>query len=128
MMLNRIGFPPATTPPTKGAANRRGRRWMIPAIAAGVLLLASAGDGRAAAEGVLHLRCTNRASGANWPLVVDLGRDRVDSLPATISDDWISWHDPKQGFFELERATGKLQLRNASATGGYFLYYTCRPE
>jgi|SRR5271155_1438632 len=128
MMLNPLGFPPATTRPAKGAANRRRRRRMIPVIAGGVLLLASAGDGRAAAEGVLHLRCANRSSGASWPLVVDLGRGRVDALPATISDEWISWHDPKQGFFDLERATGKLQLRNASATGGYFLYYTCRPE
>ena len=68
------------------------------------------------------------ASGASWPIVVDLDRGRVDSLPATITDKWISWHDPKQGFFDLERATGKLQFRNASSTGGYFLYYTCRPE
>ena len=61
-------------------------------------------------------------------LVVDLDHGRVDSLSATITDNWITWHDPKQGFFDFERATGKLQFRNASSTGGYFLYYTCRPE
>ena len=77
---------------------------------------------------ILHLRCTNPASGASWPIVVDLDHGRVDSLAATITDKWISWHDPKQGFFDLERATGKLQFRNASSTGGYFLHYTCRPE
>jgi hypothetical protein len=127
MMLNPLGFPPATMPAARGAARHRRRRSMISGVAACLLLLASAGDDRAAAEGVLHLRCANPASGASWQLVVDLGRGRVDSLAAVISDEWISWHDPKQGFFELERATGKLQLRNASATGGYFLYYTCRP-
>jgi hypothetical protein len=128
MMLNPLGFPPATMSAARGAVRHRRRRSMISGAAACLLLLASAGDDQAAAEGVLHLRCTNPASEASWQLVVDLGRGRVDSLAATISDEWISWHDPKQGFFELERATGKLQLRNASATGGYFLYYTCRPE
>ena len=99
-----------------------------------VLLLVSAStaglsaSGRAAEVALLHLRCTNSASGANWPIVVDLDHNLVDSLPATITDKWVSWHDPKQGFFELERATGKLEFRNASSTGGYFLHYTCLPE
>ena len=109
------------------ARHRRRRRWVISGIAAGSLL-ASTGDGRAAAAGILHLRCTNAASGASWPIAVDLDHGRVDSLSATITDKWISWHDPKQGFFDFERATGKLQFRNASSTGGYFLHYTCRPE
>ncbi len=100
---------------------------MICGIAAGALLLGSAGDGRAVTA-ILHLRCTNPVSGASWPVVVDLDRGRVDSLPATITDKAISWHDPKQGFFDLDRDTGKLQFRNASSTGGYFLSYTCRPE
>ena len=101
---------------------------------AAVLILASAAlaipptEGWAADTGTLHLRCTNATSGASWPVVVDLDRGRVDSRPATITDKWISWPDPKQGFFDLERATGKLQFRNASSTGGYFLYFTCQPE
>ncbi len=128
MMSNPLEFPPATTPHAPGAGHHRRRRWMVRGIAAGALLLASTGDGPAAAAGTLHLRCTNTASGASWPIVVDLDRGRVDSLAATITDKLISWHDPKQGFFDLERATGKLQFRNASSTGGYFLYYTCRPE
>jgi hypothetical protein len=105
-----------------------GRRWTVCGIAAGILLLALAGDGRAAAGGILRLRCTNQASGASWPVVVDLDHAKVDALAATITDKWISWHDPKQGFFDLDRATGKLQFRNASSTGGYFLSYACRPE
>ncbi len=47
----------------------------------------------------LHLRCTNPASGASWPITVDLDHSRVDSLAATITDEWINWHDPKQGIF-----------------------------
>jgi hypothetical protein len=112
------------------AAGARQRLWHCAgcAIAAALLLSASPGHGGAAAGGVLRLRCTNPASGASWPIVVDLARERVDALPATISAAWISWRDPKRGFFDLDRATGKLQLRNASSTGGYFLYYTCRQQ
>jgi hypothetical protein len=83
----------------------------------------------AAAEGgLLHLRCTNPVGGANWSVAVDLDRGLVDSRPATISGSWIKWTDGKGGTYELERATGKLQLRAASTTGGYFLHYTCQSE
>jgi hypothetical protein len=81
-----------------------------------------------AEAGMLHLRCTNPTGGANWPVVVDLDHARVDAFAATITDKWISWNDGKGGIYELERATGKLQLRAASTTGGYFLHYTCQPE
>jgi hypothetical protein len=128
MMLNPPGFPRATTLHARGARHGQRRRWMVFGIAAGALLLASAGNGSAAAAEILHLRCTNPANGASWPVAVDLDHGRVDSVSATITDKWISWHDPKQGFFDLERATGKLQFRNASSTGGYFLYYRCQPE
>jgi hypothetical protein len=84
--------------------------------------------GWAAGTGVQHLRCTNPASGTNWSITVDLDHGTVDSQPAKITDGWISWPDPKQGSFDLERATGKLQFRNASSTGGYYLFYTCHPE
>jgi hypothetical protein len=103
------------------------RRRRLSLVAAVAMLLASAGGVGAAESGVLHLRCTNPVSGTTWPVLVDLDRGIVDSLPATISDKWISWRDPKQGFFDFERATGKLEFRNASSTGGYFLHYECRP-
>jgi hypothetical protein len=84
--------------------------------------------GWAAETGVQHLRCTNPASGTSWQITVDLDHSTVDSQPAKITDSWISWPDPKQGAYDLERATGKLQFRNASSTGGYYLFYTCHPE
>jgi hypothetical protein len=103
-----------------------GRRLVVSGVAAATLLLASPDQSSAAATGTLRLRCTNPASGTSWAIVVDLVRGRVGSLPATITDKWISWHDPRQGYFDLERATGRLQFRNASSTGGYFLFYACR--
>jgi hypothetical protein len=85
-------------------------------------------EGWAAEGGTLHLRCINNASGASWAIVVDLDHGLVDTLPAAVSDKWVSWNDRKQGVFDLERATGKLRFRNASSTGGYFLFYTCQAE
>jgi hypothetical protein len=115
-------LPHPRTSQTRAAA----RRSLASGIAGAALLVATAGDGPAAAAGILHLRCTNPFSGTSWPIIVDLDHDRVDSLAATITLEWISWHDPERGYFDLERATGRLQLRNASSTGGYFLHYTCR--
>ena len=97
-------------------------------IAAATVVSIIPGASAAAEAGVVHFRCTNPASGATWPMVVDLDHRLVDSQPATITDRTISWPDPKQGFFDFDRATGKLQFRNPSSTGGYFLNYMCRPE
>jgi hypothetical protein len=122
-----LGFSRATPPRARPNPQCRRRRWIVSRIAASAALLATAVGSGAAAK-ILRLRCTNPASGASWPIVIDLARSRVDSLPATITGKWISWHDPKQGYFDFDRAAGKLQLRNASSTGGYFLHYTCRPQ
>jgi hypothetical protein len=105
---------------------RTARSWLAALIAVAGWLVAPANGGETAL-GQLHLRCTNPASGASWPIVIDLDRNRVNSSAATITDRWISWRDPNRGFFDLDRATGKLELRNASSTGGYFLHYQCDP-
>jgi hypothetical protein len=126
-MLVRFGFAPGTPAAPPRAGHRR--RWKtFVEVAAMALLLASAANTWGATGEVLRLRCINGASGTSWAIVVDLGRSQVDSLPATITEKSISWHDPKGGFFDLERATGKLQFRNASSTGGYFMHYICRPD
>jgi hypothetical protein len=84
---------------------------------------------RAAETGLLRLSCVNLVGGARISIVVDLDRHLVDAIPAAnFSDKWITWHDPQRGYLDLERATGKLDIRNASSTGGYFLHYQCRPE
>jgi len=85
-------------------------------------------DGQAAAAGLMHLTCVNTVGGASFSIVVDLDQKLVDALPATVSGNWITWHDPNRGYLDLERSTLKLDIRNASSTGGYFLHYLCRPE
>ena len=109
----------------------RARGWARAAAALVVAIIGchvAATSGFAAESGLLHLRCVNMVGGANWSVVVDLDKGEVDSRPATISQSSIKWRDDKGGLYELERATGKLQLRGASTTGGYFLHYECRPE
>lgn len=96
------------------------------AAAAGLVALPAAT--RAADAGLLRLRCTNVVGGANWPVVIDLDRRLADAQPATITHDSIEWRDAKGGVYELDRATGKLRLRGASTTGGFFLHYTCKAE
>ena len=94
-----------------------------------ILAVVAALPGHAATmTGTLKLRCTNPVGGANWSIVVDLDHRLVDTQPADISETWISWRDQHGGVYELERATGKLQLRAASTTGGYFLHYSCASE
>lgn len=102
----------------------RRQAWLIAAGAACALL----GGVASAAAATLNLRCTNPASGANWAVAIDLDHARVGAFPAEISAKWIRWHDPRAGYYDFERATGQLRLRNASSTGGYFLHYVCRPE
>jgi len=82
----------------------------------------------AAEAGMLHLRCTNPVGGARWSVVVDLDHGLADSLPATITDASIKWRDTNGGIYEYDRATGKLLLRGASTTGGFFFHYTCQQE
>ena len=96
------------------------------ALAAGFALPMTAAS--AAPGGVLLMRCTNPVGGATWSIAIDLDHQLVDTRPAKISGDWISWRDEHGGIYELERETGKLQLRAASTTGGYFLHYFCQPE
>ena len=97
----------------------------VAVAAALVSLIAGASTARAGA--VTVFRCSNPASGANWEIKVDYDRNLVDSFPAAISDRWISWDDAVNGgHYDLDRATGALTVRNASSTGGYFLYDKCR--
>jgi hypothetical protein len=108
------------------AAAKQGSRASVFALA--MVSASSAMATSGAAGGILHMRCTNPVGGATWSIAVDLDRQLVDTRPAKISDRWISWRDEHGGTYDLERATGKLQLRAASTTGGYFLHYSCQRE
>jgi hypothetical protein len=101
---------------------------LIDGLACWAMAAITASSAVAADAGMLHLRCTNPVGGAKWSTVVDLDHGLVDSLPATITDTWIKWRDSKGGIYEYDRATGKLLLRGASTTGGFFFHYTCQQE
>ena len=74
-----------------------------------------------------EITCTNPHSGATWRIAVDYDRSTVDSNPARITDTEIWWRDPRDGWrYTLDRASGKLTVVLASATGGNFLFDQCR--
>jgi len=93
---------------------------------AGGLDVAAAG---AQAGSVSALSCINPYSGATWQISVDYDRGTVDSNPARISDDEMSWHDAKDNSnYTLDRKSGRLTVIVPSSTGGYFLYDECKPQ
>jgi hypothetical protein len=125
--LDYTGFSAAPQRPRQSSRDRkmpslRPATALLTATAIVLWWCAAAGPAHAAPQ---SLRCTNPVSGTTWEVVLDPDRGLVDANAATFTDKWVSWRDPKQGYYDLERATGKLQFRNASSTGGYFLYYTC---
>jgi hypothetical protein len=71
--------------------------------------------------------CTNHSSGATWQISIDYDRETVDSNPAKVSAEEISWRNAKDGrSFTLDRRSGDLTVVMASSTGGYFLHHHCR--
>jgi hypothetical protein len=106
------------------------RNWILAAgvagLAAGFAVPTLNGD---AQEGVAAITCTNPASGTSWQIVIDYRRATVDTNPAQISPDEISWFDPKdRGNYTLDRKSGDLTASVASSTGGYFRRGRCSLE
>jgi hypothetical protein len=79
-----------------------------------------------AQRGEVAITCTNPYSGASWQIHVDYDRSTVDSNQAKISEDTISWRAQNGWNYSLDRASGKLTVILASATGGNFLYDQCK--
>ena len=98
----------------------------IAAVAAGLAVPAIE---TAAQQGATAITCTNPVSGASWQVSIDYRRATVDSNPAHITGDAISWFDPKDGGnYTLDRRSGDLTATVASSTGGYFRTARCGPE
>jgi hypothetical protein len=96
--------------------------WAL-AVWLGALALCS--NGARAADSAIT--CTNPASGTHWQIRIDYQRSTVDSYPARITEDKISWHDASDGGnYTLDRKSGNLTVVVASSTGGYFLYDHCK--
>ena|ERR1700744_206624 len=81
-----------------------------------------------AKHGAAAVTCTNPASHANWQIKIDYDHNTVDSHPASIGQDEISWQTVDGEHYKLDRKTGNLTVVVASSTGGYFLYDNCKLE
>jgi hypothetical protein len=89
------------------------------------LLLAPALSG-AAPHGVIAVICTNPAGHASWQIRIDFQHGTVDSNPARISKEKITWRDrTDRGNYTLDRTSGDLTVVLPSSTGGYFLHDHC---
>jgi hypothetical protein len=100
-------------------------------LAAGIIGLlagsAVATSGSDAQQSRTAVTCTNPVGGASWQIVIDYRRSTVDSHPAEITEDEISWFDPGDGGnYTLDRKSGDLTASVASSTGGYFRHGRCR--
>ena len=106
------------------------RSRLVSARAATIAVLtafAIAGLAQRARADPTEITCTNPHSGATWRIAVDYDRATVDSNPARITDTEIWWRDARDGWrYTLDRASGKLTVVLASATGGNFLFDQCR--
>ena len=97
----------------------------IAGLAAGLVPTIS-GD---AQEGAAAVTCTNPANGMSWQVLIDYGKSTVDSYPAEITLNGISWLDPKDGSnYTFDRKSGDLTANVASSTGGYFRRARCTLE
>lgn len=80
-------------------------------------------------HGAIAITCTNPYSGASWQIKIDYNQHTVDANPAEIDEATISWRDAANGWrYALDRKSGKLTVTVASATGGNFLYDSCKLE
>ena len=74
------------------------------------------------------MACVNLVSHATWRITIDYARATVDSHPARIGKDTLSWRDADDGGrYTLDRASGDLTVVATSSTGGYFLHDRCHP-
>lgn len=94
------------------------------AVALGAVRMSSAA---AAPPSKVALACVNPVNGVSWQITIDYGNSTVDTNPAKITADEITWYDPTESSnYTLDRETGKLTAIVASSTGGYFRYARCR--
>ena len=99
---------------------------VIAALAVGLAVSAANAE---AQQGESAITCTNPVSGTAWQITIDYGKATVDANPARISQNAISWFDPKDsGNNNLDRKSGDLTTSIPSSTGGYFRYARCKLE
>lgn len=95
-------------------------------IGGALALILAAAAGAHAQHGAKLVTCTNNSSGASWQINIDYENNTVDTVPASIGADLISWHTTDGQFFKLNRKSGDLTVVLASSTGGFFIYDRCK--
>ena len=103
------------------------RKWVLAAALAADLVIPAIDGHSQEREAVIT--CVNPVSGTSWQIVVDYSNATVDSNPAEVSRNRISWFDPRDGGnYMLDRKSGALRVSVASSTGGYFRHARCSVE
>ena len=73
------------------------------------------------------MRCVS-ADGGGWTLTLDAARSLADGQPASFGPRSVTWRDPRDGgAYALDLAAGALTVTRASSTGGYQVFFACRP-
>lgn len=98
------------------------------ALAGGWFLLAPyfAGDRSVPGTPAASFHCVGADNNKAGNLNVDYAAGTVNGYPAEFTDKLITWHDPVDGgYYALDRASGELTIRHASAVGGYLMWQSC---
>lgn len=70
--------------------------------------------------------CVNPASGASWNVGLNEAGKLADGQAAQFGAREITWSNPSDGgAYELDRASGALEITRASSTGGYVTFDHC---
>jgi hypothetical protein len=78
--------------------------------------------------GVAAVSCVS-ADARTWTLTLDAGRQLADGQPARFGPRRVAWRNASDGgAYELDLATGALTVTRASSTGGYQVFFACRPQ
>jgi hypothetical protein len=106
---------------------RLGCLFAVPIGVLGIGIGLSAAADAEPLHGAVAVTCTNPYSGASWQIKINYDQRTVDANPAEIDEATISWRDSANGWrYVLDRKSGKLTVTVASATGGNFLYDSCK--
>jgi hypothetical protein len=98
------------------------------ALAGGWFLLAPyfAGDRSVPGTPAASFHCVSADNNGTWTLKVDYAAGTVNGDPAEFTDQQITWHNSAAGgYYELDRKSGKLTIRYASAVGGFLMWRSC---
>ena len=101
---------------------------LSPVLALALLGCGGRIDGRLAIPpGAPMLFCINPASGASWTLDLNEAGRLADGHAARFAAREITWSNPSDGgAYELDRASGALEITRASSTGGYVTFDRCK--